>query len=272
MKRAAVVSVLAHLSIILILALHPVVSSHVDPGMPTAFTVYLQSSEGNSQSENESTQADMDRSGQGDPTSEPARVKALITPPLLPPKTSPLQTRSAPKPNLSARAPKPRQKPSVDTPWTSVEAPKKRPAKQVSGSAPTASIAASPTALAGNASLGQGDAQDILIGSNGSSEGETSSSGTDSHPPRYRLGAHRTPLPDYPWGARRRGQEGRVVVRLFVDATGHPTQSTILVSSGVPDLDHAAQTTLMTWTLDPAIRLGAAVDAVVDVPIRFQLK
>ncbi len=88
----------------------------------------------------------------------------------------------------------------------------------------------------------------------------------------YSLGSAATPLPDYPWSARRRGQEGRVIIRLSVDEYGHPIKATILTSSGNASLDQAALKTLKRWRLTPARRLGVAVTAQIDVPIRFQLQ
>ncbi len=88
----------------------------------------------------------------------------------------------------------------------------------------------------------------------------------------YRLGAAATPLPEYPWSARRRGKEGRVVVHLSVDVDGRPIQARIAESSGDQALDQAARETLMTWRLKPALRNGVAVASVLPVPIRFELR
>lgn len=89
--------------------------------------------------------------------------------------------------------------------------------------------------------------------------------------PGYRLGDARTPAPDYPWSARRRGVEGRVVVRLYVDAHGNPVEVEVLHSSGDAALDRAALTTLWQWRLHPATAHGQAVGGQVVVPILFKL-
>lgn len=89
--------------------------------------------------------------------------------------------------------------------------------------------------------------------------------------PGYRLGDALTPAPDYPWSARRRGVEGRVVVRLHVDAQGHPQAVELLESSGDSALDRAAVTTLRHWRLYPATAHGQPVDGQVVVPILFKL-
>jgi protein TonB len=90
--------------------------------------------------------------------------------------------------------------------------------------------------------------------------------------PRYSLGSATTPLPDYPWSARRRGQEGRVIIRLSVDEHGHPINAVILTSSGNASLDQAALKTLKHWRLTPARRMGIAVETQIDVPIQFKLQ
>ncbi len=89
--------------------------------------------------------------------------------------------------------------------------------------------------------------------------------------PSYSLGSAHTPAPDYPWSARRRGIEGRVVVRLHVGADGTPFRVELLHSSGDSTLDRAALQTLRQWRLHPATSLGQAVDGQVVVPISFKL-
>jgi protein TonB len=88
----------------------------------------------------------------------------------------------------------------------------------------------------------------------------------------YALGSAQNPLPPYPWSARRRGREGRVVIRLSVDALGQPTSAVILMSSGDQSLDQAALGALRHWRLKPAKHLGLPVASEIDVPIRFALK
>ncbi|MBM3541576.1 MAG: energy transducer TonB, partial [Alphaproteobacteria bacterium] len=71
---------------------------------------------------------------------------------------------------------------------------------------------------------------------------------------------------------RRRGIEGRVVVRLQVGADGHAKAAAIESTSGHDVLDRAAAETLATWRLVPAERAGRAVPATILVPIRFRLE
>lgn len=106
-----------------------------------------------------------------------------------------------------------------------------------------------------------------------SSEGNDgkSNNGMIATPPGYSLGTVNTPAPDYPWSARRRGIEGRVVIRLEVGADGHPTQVELIHSSGDDALDRAALTTLRNWRLRPAVADGVPVPGRIVVPILFTL-
>lgn len=92
-----------------------------------------------------------------------------------------------------------------------------------------------------------------------------------STPPGYSLGAVSTPHPPYPWSARQRNKEGKVVVRLFVDASGVPSQAEVIHSSGEDSLDTAALSTLRRWRLRPAHSDGVPVSGQIDVPILFRL-
>jgi protein TonB len=77
--------------------------------------------------------------------------------------------------------------------------------------------------------------------------------------------------PDYPEIARRRGQQGRVLVEVNVSADGMPVSVTVARSSGYPSLDSAALSAVQRWRFVPATRGGAPVAAVAEVPVRFRL-
>jgi protein TonB len=66
--------------------------------------------------------------------------------------------------------------------------------------------------------------------------------------------------PAYPPTSRRLGEEGRVVVNVYVLADGRVGDVQVLTSSGYERLDAAAlQHVRRNWRFDPAIRGGAAV-------------
>jgi periplasmic protein TonB len=80
------------------------------------------------------------------------------------------------------------------------------------------------------------------------------------------------PPPAYPAQSRRIGEEGKVVLRVLVEAGGRPTQIEIKTPSGSPRLDLAAQEAVWRWKFVPARIAGEAVGAWVLVPIVFNLK
>jgi protein TonB len=90
-------------------------------------------------------------------------------------------------------------------------------------------------------------------------------------PPRYGIKGLANPQPRYPWLARQRGEQGRVVVRVAVDRTGQVINTEIAQSSGHGRLDRAALSTLRRWRFVPARRGTAPVTATVDVPVTFRL-
>jgi len=72
------------------------------------------------------------------------------------------------------------------------------------------------------------------------------------------------PSPDYPAGARRRGVEGTVIVRILVAADGLAADCSILTSSGNALLDDAALRAARRWRFQSG-------PGVVEQPFRFEL-
>jgi periplasmic protein TonB len=77
--------------------------------------------------------------------------------------------------------------------------------------------------------------------------------------------------PVYPEVARRRGQQGRVLLQVNVAANGTPLGVTVAQSSGFASLDDAALRAVEQWRFVPATRGGTAVPAIAEVPVRFRL-
>lgn len=82
----------------------------------------------------------------------------------------------------------------------------------------------------------------------------------------------RNPKPNYPNLSRRLSEQGTVLLRVFVNATGDATQVDLKESSGFPRLDKAAQDAVEGWKFVPAKKGDHAVAAWVVVPIKFSLK
>jgi protein TonB len=79
------------------------------------------------------------------------------------------------------------------------------------------------------------------------------------------------PKPIYPIEARRRKQEGLVILAVRVNYDGFPNEVQIVQSSGFQLLDEAAAKAVEQWQFSPA-RLGnLAVASQIEVPIRFKL-
>ncbi|MDW3204243.1 MAG: TonB family protein [Alphaproteobacteria bacterium] len=86
--------------------------------------------------------------------------------------------------------------------------------------------------------------------------------------PRFRVPP--TP-PAYPPVARRRNEEGTVVLRALVSPGGDTQRIEIWQSSGFYRLDDAARAAVEDWHFEPARKSGLAVASWVQVPIRFRL-
>lgn len=85
--------------------------------------------------------------------------------------------------------------------------------------------------------------------------------------PNYRV----NPEPPYPLAARRRHEQGLVLLTVKVTAQGRAAAVTLRQSSGHPLLDEAALQAVREWEFDPA-RVGSlAVESEIEVPVRFKL-
>jgi periplasmic protein TonB len=94
----------------------------------------------------------------------------------------------------------------------------------------------------------------------------------DESTPLFTADYLRNPKPDYPALSRRRGEQGLVLLRVFVSASGDPRSVDVKQGCGYPRLDQAALDAVKRWRFVPARRAEQPVDAWVVVPIRFSLK
>lgn len=81
----------------------------------------------------------------------------------------------------------------------------------------------------------------------------------------------RSPRPEYPPQAMRRGESGTVLLQVAVDAEGRPTAVEVVQSSRSRTLDREAVRAVQRWEFSPAIRGGQPVATKVLVPIEFNL-
>jgi protein TonB len=91
-------------------------------------------------------------------------------------------------------------------------------------------------------------------------------------PPSFNADYLNNPAPAYPLMSRRMQEEGRVVLRVFVDAHGLPDRVELRSSSGHMRLDEVALDTVKHWKFVPARRGSEPVPAWVLVPISFNLR
>jgi len=104
-----------------------------------------------------------------------------------------------------------------------------------------------------------------------SSPKKSDSSSSASLPLNRKVGIKNTSPFRYPIEARKFLQEGTVVIRCTVTTEGRPGIVEVKKSSGYKLLDQAAKHAVEQWTFIPARRNGETIQAVVDIPIGFDL-
>ncbi len=95
----------------------------------------------------------------------------------------------------------------------------------------------------------------------------SSEQSTELAHPNYR----NNPKPRYPTIARKRGFEGRVLLKVFVLESGRVADVRVLKSSGYQVLDDSASSAIFGWDFYPGKHNGKAVSSWVTVPIVYEL-
>lgn len=80
------------------------------------------------------------------------------------------------------------------------------------------------------------------------------------------------PRPPYPPLSRRLGEQGKVVLRVFIETDGTASRAEVRSSSGFERLDQAALQTVLRWRYVPGKRGGTPEAMWVTVPIQFVLE
>ncbi|MCC9605571.1 energy transducer TonB [Blastopirellula sp. JC732] len=78
--------------------------------------------------------------------------------------------------------------------------------------------------------------------------------------------------PGYPPTSRSRREEGRVILRVTISATGEVAEVEIFQSSGFERLDQAALLAVKQWKFTPAQSEGRNVATRVKIPVSFSLR
>lgn len=91
-------------------------------------------------------------------------------------------------------------------------------------------------------------------------------------PPRFNADYLHNPTPEYPSMSRRRGEQGRVTLKVLVNINGEPESVQLDKSSGFDLLDKAALNAVKNWKFIPAKSNHQSVFGTVIVPVRFSLE
>ena len=96
-------------------------------------------------------------------------------------------------------------------------------------------------------------------------------------PPRIELPSSsadylNNPRPPYPPLSKRLGEQGKVVVRVYIDVDGTASRAEVRQSSGFERLDQTALQTVMRWRYVPGKRAGVPEAMWFNVPISFVLE
>jgi protein TonB len=90
-------------------------------------------------------------------------------------------------------------------------------------------------------------------------------------PPKFGVAYLNNPAPNYPGMSRRSGEQGQVMLRVLVSATGEASTVEIEKSSQFERLDQAALEAVKKWRFVPAKKNNQPLSAYVLVPVRFSL-
>lgn len=174
---------------------------------------------------------------------------SLITPPRPePPPPLPKIEPPRPRPVMKRPIPEPRLQKAEPPPLLAVDSPAAGPVQVAAAPKPAQVpvVAAAPTA--------------------------TGSVPMPVQPPSFDAAYLRNPPPVYPATSRRRGEQGQVVLRVFVSADGAAERVEVRSSSGHERLDRAASEAVHQWRFVPARQGEKSVAAWVLVPILFSLE
>jgi protein TonB len=180
---------------------------------------------------------------QPQPTAQPKAAVAKPPQPTPPPKPAPAQAATA----------QPAPSPLAITPSATAPEP--------SAAAPTA-VAAAPTAASANT---------------GSNANAPTASTSPPAPSKVELPSSsadylNNPKAPYPALSKRLGEQGSVVIRVWIGTDGLASQPSLKTSSGFDRLDRAALNAVLGWRYVPGKRGGVPEAMWFDVPVNWQLK
>jgi len=192
--------------------------------------------------------------------SEPLRPAALLPPANPNPAPEPVQPLAPTQPVATAQAPAGAESNPHSALHHSTQgsaAPHSaapHSAAQDQRSSGTGALDTTAHAVAGRASSGQGQAPAQIV------------------PPSSSAAHLHNPAPPYPVLSRRLGEQGRVLLRVRIEADGSASAAQVYGSSGFVRLDQAAQQAVLRWRFVPGTRNGEPQAMWHLVPIHFVLE
>lgn len=87
----------------------------------------------------------------------------------------------------------------------------------------------------------------------------------------YKIGSINNPHPPYPMLARKKGWQGSLTLKVFVNKLGFVEEVEINKSSGYSILDNTSKKIIKEWKFEPAVRNGVRTNDKLFIPIRFVL-
>lgn len=184
------------------------------------------------------------------PRPRPPGIRAALAPP--------------PAPDWSAPPPLPRPRPSAEPPRPArSEVAPERGRRAAGATAAVGAVAPARSAAQAPSAPHPDAAGPAAVGERG--KGRGAAAGAAALRPRPG-----NPAPVYPRAARERGWEGRVVLRVEVDADGSVARADIEETSGHPVLDRAALGAVLRWRFTAGTG-SPSPGVVVRVPIAFRL-
>ena len=86
-----------------------------------------------------------------------------------------------------------------------------------------------------------------------------------------RTSQNKNPCPLYPLEARRKGIEGHVMVKCFIDKNGNVQEAEIVEAMPKGVFDKCALTLVQKYKFKPAMKNGQPVNCIAKLPIKFAL-
>jgi protein TonB len=181
----------------------------------------------------------------------------IMTAPAAPPAPEPAPQ---PQPKVQAKAPTPQPVQPTPTPAATPQ-PSPAPLAIAPSAAAPAATAAAPTAVA--AAPAAASTGTAVSAPPTPARVELPSSSADYL---------NNPKPPYPTLSKRLGEQGRVIVRVWIGTDGIASQASVKQSSGFDRLDQAAVATVLKWRYVPGKRGGVPEAMWFDVPVNWVLQ